>query len=317
VSVAVMPMFHIAGGGWAMLSLALGCQTVLLRDVDPPRILELIARFGVTNALFVPAVIQFLLLTPGVADANFETLRAIVYGASPISDTVLCNAMDVFGCEFIQVYGLTETTGAITQLDSADHDPLGRPGLLRSCGKPYPWVEVRIVNNEGAEAGDGEVGELWTRSCHNMLGYWANDDATSAAIDDDGWFRTGDAGYRDADGFLYLHDRVKDMIVSGGENIYPAEIENVLAKHPDVLDVAVIGVPDDKWGEAVKAVVVRRSAASLSEQALITFAREQLAGYKLPKSIDFTDELPRNPSGKLLKREIRAPYWEGADRQIG
>jgi long-chain acyl-CoA synthetase len=317
VSLAVMPMFHIAGGGWAMLSLALGCQTVLLRDVDSPRILELIAKFGVTNALFVPAVIQFLLFTPGVADTNFETLRAIVYGASPISDTVLCNAMDVFGCEFIQVYGLTETTGAITQLDPADHDPYGRPGLLRSCGKPYPWVEIRIVNSEDAEVGDGEVGELWTRSRQNMLGYWANENATSAAIDDDGWFRTGDAGYRDADGFLYLHDRVKDMIVSGGENIYPAEVENVLARHPDVLDVAVIGVPDDKWGEAVKAVVVRRDATSMSEEALITFAREQLAGYKLPKSVDFADELPRNPSGKLLKRVLRAPYWESANRQIG
>jgi len=230
---------------------------------------------------------------------------------------VLCDAMDVFGCEFIQVYGLTETTGAITQLDPADHDPLGRPDLLRSCGKPYPWVEIRIVDNQGADVGDGEVGELWTRSSSNMLGYWANDDATREVIDDDGWLHTGDAGYRDADGFLYLHDRVKDMIVSGGENIYPAEVENVLAKHADVLDVAVIGVPDDTWGEAVKAVVVRRDAASISEEALITFAREQLAGYKLPKSIDFADELPRNPSGKLLKREIRAPYWEGANRQIG
>jgi long-chain acyl-CoA synthetase len=316
VSLAVMPMFHLAGGGWAMLSLALGCQTVLLREVDPPRILERIPEFGVTNTLFVPAVIQGLLLTPGVADTNFETLRAIVYGASPITDTVLCNAMNMFDCEFIQVYGLTETTGAITQLDAVDHDPYGRPDLLRSCGKPYPWVEVRIVASEGTEVSNGEVGELWTRSCHNMAGYWANENATREAIDDDGWFRTGDAGYRDADGYVYLHDRVKDMIVSGGENIYPAEVENVLAKHPDVLDVAVIGVPDNKWGEAVKAVVVRRDAA-VAEATLISFAREQLAGYKLPKTIDFTDELPRNPSGKLLKREIRAPYWKLANRQIG
>jgi long-chain acyl-CoA synthetase len=317
VSLAVMPMFHLAGGGWAMLSLAFGCQTVLLRDIDPPRILEVIAEFGVTNALFVPAVIQRLLLTPGAADTNFETLRAIVYGASPITDTVLCNAMDMLGCEFIQVYGLTETTGAITQLDATDHDPHGRPDLLRSCGKPYPWVEVRVVDSGGVEVGDGEVGELLTRSRHNMLGYWANDDATREAIDEDGWFRTGDAGYRDTDGYLYLHDRVKDMIVSGGENIYPAEVENVLAKHPDVLDVAVFGIPDYKWGEAVKAVVVRRDDAAITEAALISFAREQLAGYKLPKSIDFTDELPRNPSGKLLKREIRAPYWKDANRQIG
>ena len=177
---------------------------------------------------------------------------------------------------------------------------------------------MRIVDPEtGDDVPDGTVGELWTRSPQNMKGYWANEDATRAAVDDDGWFKTGDAGYRDENGFLFLHDRVKDMIVSGGENIYPAEVENVLAKHPDVGDVAVIGVPDEKWGEAVKAVVVRREGASVTEQDLITFAREYLAGYKLPKSVDFTDVLPRNPSGKLLKREIREPYWEGSQRQIG
>jgi long-chain acyl-CoA synthetase len=316
VNLAVMPMFHIAGTGWSMIGLAYGCQTVVMREVDPARILAAIPEFGITNAFIVPAVIQFLLLTPGAAETNYDTLRAIVYGASPISDTVLCNAIETFKCEFIQVYGLTETTGAITQLDYEFHDPNNRPDLLRSCGKPYPWVEVRIVDDKGDDVPTGTVGELWTRSRQNMLGYWANDDATDRAIDAEGWFRTGDAGYRDADGFLYLHDRVKDMIVSGGENIYPAEVENVLAKHPDVADVAVIGVPDERWGEAVKAVVVRHADATSSDADLIAFAREYLAGYKLPKSIDFADELPRNPSGKLLKREIRTPYWEGAHREI-
>jgi long-chain acyl-CoA synthetase len=318
VNLAVMPMFHIAGSGWSMVGLTLGCQTVLLRDVDPARILELIPAFGVTNAFIVPAVIQFLLMTPAVNETDFSTLRAIVYGASPITDTVLTQAMETFGCEFIQVYGLTETTGAITQLDPEHHDPVDRPHLLRSCGKPYPWVEVRVVDPEsGAEVPAGTVGELWTRSRQNMLGYWGNDTATSAAIDEDGWFKTGDAGFTDDDGFLFLHDRVKDMIVSGGENIYPAEVENVLAKHPDIADVAVVGVPDEKWGEAVKAVVVARDGSAPTEQELIGFARERLAGYKLPKSVDFTDVLPRNPSGKLLKKDIRARYWEGATRQIG
>jgi long-chain acyl-CoA synthetase len=316
VNLAVMPMFHIAGTGWSMIGLAYGCQTVVMREVDPARILAAIPEFGITNAFIVPAVIQFLLLTPGAPETNYDTLRAIVYGASPISDTVLCNAIKTFKCEFIQVYGLTETTGAITQLDYEFHDPNNRPDLLRSCGKPYPWVEVRIVDDKGDDVPAGTVGELWTRSRQNMLGYWANDDATNGAIDAEGWFRTGDAGYCDADGFLYLHDRVKDMIVSGGENIYPAEVENVLAKHPDVADVAVIGVPDERWGEAVKAVVVRHADATSSDADLITFAREYLAGYKLPKSVDFADELPRNPSGKLPKREIRAPYWEGTGRQI-
>jgi long-chain acyl-CoA synthetase len=317
VNLAVMPMFHIAGCGWALVGLTYGARTVLFHDVDPPRILQSIPEFGVTEALFVPAVIQVLLMTPGVADVDYSTLRAIVYGASPITDSVLVRAMDVFGCQFVQAYGLTETTGGIIQLDPEDHDPLGRPHLLRSCGKPFSWVEVRVVDPAtGDDVADGDIGEIWTRSAHNMAGYWGNEAATRAAIDPDGWFKTGDAGYRDAGGYIYLHDRLKDMIVSGGENIYPAEIENALAKHPDVADVAVVGVPDEHWGESVKAVVVRREGSALTDRELIVFAREHLGGYKLPKSIDFADALPRNPSGKLLKREIRAPYWEGHDRQI-
>jgi long-chain acyl-CoA synthetase len=265
----------------------------------------------------VPAVIQFLLMTPGVESTDFSTLRALVYGASPITDKVLLQGMQTLGCEFIQVYGLTETTGAITQLDGVDHDPVGRPQLLRSCGRPYPWVEVRIVGSgSGADAPVGTVGELWTRSHQNMKGYWNNPEATADAVTPDGWFRTGDAGYYDAEGYLYLHDRVKDMIVSGGENVYPAEVENALMKHPAVGDVAVIGVPDERWGEAVKAIVVVAEDAQVSEADLIAFAREELAGYKLPKSVDFALSLPRNPSGKLLKRELRAPYWEGAERHI-
>jgi len=317
VNLAMMPMFHIAGAGWSLVGMCFGCQTVVLRDIDPAEILRVIPEHGITNAFMVPAVIQFLLMTPGVESTDFSTLRALVYGASPITDAVLVKGMETFGCEFIQVYGLTETTGAITQLDGVDHDPEGRPNLLRSCGKPYPWVEVRIVDaSTGEDTPTGAVGELWTRSHQNMAGYWNNPEATADAITPQGWFRTGDAGYVDDEGFLYLHDRVKDMIVSGGENVYPAEVENVLAKHPGVADVAVIGVPDDKWGEAVKAIVVR-SGPDVTEDELIAFARENLAGYKLPKSVDFAETLPRNPSGKLLKRELREPYWAGVERRIG
>jgi long-chain acyl-CoA synthetase len=313
VSLAVMPMFHMAGSGWALVGLAEGCTTVVLRDVDPPAILDAVTRHRITNMLLVPAVIQMLLASPGNTD--FSSVRAIVYGASPITDDVLVKGLERFGCEFLQVYGLTETTGSITQLD--DHDPVQRPGLLRSCGKPYPWVEVRIVDKSGTDVPDGTVGELWTRSPQNMLGYWNNPDATAATITSDGWLKTGDAGYRDDDGYIYLHDRVKDMIVSGGENVSPAEVENVLMTHPAVGDVAVIGVPDEKWGEAVKAVVVPATGSAPDEGELIAYARQRLAGFKLPKSVDFAEALPRTPSGKLLKRTLREPYWEGVGRRIG
>jgi long-chain acyl-CoA synthetase len=318
VNLAVMPMFHIGGSGWALAGLSQGCRTVLIREVDPARILRAIPEFGVTTAFLVPAVIQLLTSTPEAHSTDFSSMRVIAYGASPITETVLTKATNVFGCQFVQLYGLTETTGAITQLDASDHNADDLPHLLRSCGRPYPWVEVRIVDQEtGEDLPTGEIGELWTRSEKNMAGYWANEAATAKAITADGWFKTGDAGYCDEDGYLYLHDRIKDMIVSGGENVYPAEVENVLAKHPGVADVAVIGVPDARWGEAVKAVVVRAPGSDVTDVELIAFAREHLGGYKLPKSVDFTDTLPRNPSGKLLKREIRAPYWEGTDRQIG
>ncbi len=317
MNLAVMPMFHIAGSGWALVGLYSGCTNVLLRDVDPVAILEAIPRHGITNMLLVPAVIQFVLMTPSVSTTDFSTLRSLVYGASPISDDVLIKGIQRFGCDFVGVYGLTETTGAITQLKSSDHDPEQRPHLLRSCGKPHPWVEVRIVNQNGDDVPTGTVGELWTRSSQNMSGYWGKPQATAATITSDGWVKTGDAGYLDEDGYIYLYDRVKDMIVSGGENVYPADVENVLMAHPGVCDVAVIGVPDEKWGEAVKAVVVPAAGTAPTEAELIAYARERLAGYKLPKSVDFAPALPRNPSGKLLKRELREPYWEGVERRIG
>ncbi|HLT15942.1 MAG TPA: long-chain-fatty-acid--CoA ligase [Acidimicrobiales bacterium] len=316
VNLAMMPTFHIAGAGWALVGLYFGCRTVVLRDIDPAEILRVIPEKGITNAFMVPAVIQFLLMTPGVESTDFSTLRAIVYGASPITEEVLRQGLETFGCEFIQVYGLTETTGAITQLDGVDHDPVSKPKLLRSAGKPYPWVEMRVVDTDtGEDVPDGVVGELWTRSHQNTIGYWNNPEATAAALTEDGWFKTGDAGYIE-DGYVFLHDRVKDMIVSGGENVYPAEVENALMKHPAVADVAVIGVPDERWGEAVKAIVVRAEGTDPTPEELIAFAREHIAGFKVPKSIDFADVLPRNPSGKLLKRELRAPYWEGRDRNV-
>ncbi len=318
VNLAVMPMFHIAGLGWAAVGLYGGCRTVVVRNVIPAEVLRTIEAEGVTHAFLVPAVIQMLLQSPEVETTDFSALRSLSYGASPISAAVLERAIATMGCDFVQMYGLTETTGTIVRLAPGDHDPIHRPALLRSCGQPYPWVEMRIVDGAGRDVAEGTVGELWTRSAQNMAGYWNNPAATADAVTPDGWLRTGDAGYRDGGGYLYLHDRVKDMIVSGGENVYPAEVENALMRHPAVADVAVIGVPDDRWGEAVKAIVVATPGSPPpSPEDLIAFSRQQLAGYKCPKTVDFATTLPRNPSGKLLKRELRAPYWGGAERQVG
>jgi long-chain acyl-CoA synthetase len=322
VNLVAMPLFHIGGGGWALVGLYQGCPMVLVRELDPAALVRLIAEERVTHAFIVPALLQFMLMVPGVQDADFSSLELILYGASPISLRVLTDAVRTFGCRFVQAYGLTETTGAIVSLPAEDHDPEGpNAHRLRSAGKPNLGVEIRVVAvDTGEDVPLGEVGEIWCRTVQNMKGYWNLPEETAKALPGDGWFRTGDAGYLDADGYLYIHDRVKDMIVSGGENIYPAELENVLMSHPGVADVAVIGVPSERWGETPKALVVRADNAeggAVSEAELIAYCRERLASYKCPTSVEWIDTLPRNPSGKILKKDLRAPYWEGRDRLVG
>ncbi len=316
LNIVCMPLFHISGSGWGLIGMYFGAGSVMLRDVNLELILDVIPAFGVTHALFVPAVLQFLLAQPKCRETDFTTLRNITYGASPITEAVLVEGMEVFGCDFIQVYGLTETTGGVTSLSPADHDPGGpRAHLLRSCGKAIENHEVAIYDAETkTPVADGEVGEIWIRGPQIMRGYWKNEEATADAILEDGWFRSGDAGFME-DGYLFIHDRVKDMIISGGENIYPAEIENVLMQHDGIADAAVIGVPSDRWGETVKAIVTRADA-ELSEQTVIEHCRKHLAGYKCPTSVDWMDSIPRNPSGKILKVELRKPYWAGKDRQV-
>ncbi len=323
VNLVAMPFFHIAGSGWAIAGFACGAVNILMREVDPAEILRLIPQYRVTNALFVPAVLQLLLAAPGVEDTDFSTIRSIMYGASPITEEVLVRCVETMGCGFVQVYGLTETTGAITTLAPEDHDPGGpRGSLLRSAGRPWGDVAIRIVDEStGRDLPEGEVGEIWSRTAQNMKGYWRNAEATAEAFpegrgsDGLGWFRTGDAGYL-KDGYVFIHDRVKDMIVSGGENVYPAEIENVLMGHPDVADVAVIGVPSERWGETVKAMIVTRPGGEATDEELIAYCRERLARYKCPTSVDRIDALPRNPSGKILKTELREPYWAGRARRV-
>ncbi len=322
VSLVAMPLFHIGGTGWALCGMSRGGHSVILRDMDPATALRLIEEHGVTETFVVPAVLMFLLATPELSGADVSSLRTVFYGASPISEDVLVRSMKALSCDFAQVYGLTETTGAITSLMPYDHDPDGpRANLLRSAGRPFDHIELRIVDTAtGAVLPVGEVGEVWTRSDQNMLGYWNKPDETARAISEDGWFRTGDAGWIDAEGYLFLHDRIKDMIVSGGENVYPAEVENALLAHPEVADAAVIGVPDERWGETVKAIVVKSPEASTDDEGLaldiIAATRSRLAHYKCPTSVDFVEVLPRNPSGKVLKRELRQPYWQDRERNI-
>ncbi len=318
VNLVCMPLFHIGGSGWALVGMGRGCHSILVREFVPQEILAALERHRVTNALFVPAMLQFLTMVPGAADRDYSALRSVVYGASPITNEVLGRSMKALRCPFIQVYGLTETTGAITQLPAADHEPEGpRARLLRSAGKPFPWVEIRIVEpGSGQDCARGTVGEIWTRSVQNFKGYWGKPEETTRTLDADGWLRTGDAGFLDEEGYLFLTDRVKDMIISGGENVYPAEVENALFDHPAIADVAIIGAPDDRWGETVKAIVVRKAGVDAQPRDIIAFARERLAHYKCPTSVDFAESLPRNPSGKLLKRELRERYWKGRERRI-
>jgi acyl-CoA synthetase (AMP-forming)/AMP-acid ligase II len=312
------PLFHIGGAGSAVAGLYNGQHTLLHRVFDPQRVVEDMEQHPVGSIFMVPAMIMAVLQIPGIETRDFSKLKQIFYGASPISETVLRKAIEVFQCDFVQMYGMTETTGTVVNLSPQDHQRAleGKPELLRSCGRPSVGSEVAVMDLEGREVATGEVGEIWLKSETNMLQYFNLPEATSANLTD-GWVHTGDAGYLDDEGYLYLKDRIKDMVVSGGENIYPVEVENALAKHEAVQDVAVIGVPDEKFGEALLAFVVTRPEMNLSVDDMVDFCRDKIAGYKIPRQLEIIDELPRNPSGKILKKILREPYWEGVERSIG
>jgi acyl-CoA synthetase (AMP-forming)/AMP-acid ligase II len=309
-----MPMFHVAGINSAVLAAAQGARNVIMEEVNPFEILRLIPEQRIEHAFLVPAVVNMLLQVPGCADVDFSSLKNIYYGASPISEDVLLRAQATLGCNFTQLYGMTESLGSGTYLPPEAHDPAR--GKLRSCGIAWPGHTIECRRDDGTACAVGEVGEIVIKSNTIMKGYWNRADATKDTVRD-GWLHTGDAGYMDADGYLFIHDRVKDMIVSGGENIYPAEVENAIFGHPAVADVAVIGVPDEKWGEAVKAIVVAKPDAKIDPASIIAWARERIAAYKVPKSVDTIAVLPRNPSGKVLRRELREPYWAGHTRRVG
>jgi acyl-CoA synthetase (AMP-forming)/AMP-acid ligase II len=308
VSLVAMPLFHIGGMGWLLVGLTCGATNVLVPEIVPESLLDTMESEKVTNAFLVPTVLQMLAAVPGAAGRDWSALRSIAYGASSITTTVLKNVINTFGCPLYQVYGMTETTGAIVQLSAADHDPGGpRAHLLRAAGKPYPWMELQIVDPATGEPLPTEaIGEILVRGASVTPGYFENPEETDAALDPDGWLHTGDGGYLDADGYLFLTDRIKDMIVSGAENVYPAEVEEVLAQHPSVTEVAVFGVPDERWGEIVTAAVITKQDTDADE--LVAFARERLAGYKLPRQFHYVDEMPKTATGKVSKKDLREQY---------
>ncbi len=317
-----LPTFHVAGMTMLLLTLYTGGLTTAYSDFNAEHFIESIGRHGITHSFLVPAMLLFMLQSPAVETGDYRTLKLLAYGGSPISERVMRDAMRVFGCAFLQVYGLTEVSGPATFLFPSDHRADGsRTDILRSAGKPIGGARIRIVDPVTLkDLPDLQTGEIWIESDRNLKEYWRNPEATRLAYPEGrnergGWLRTGDSAYV-KDGYLYINDRIKDMIISGGENIYPAEIENILMTHPSVGDGAIIGVPDPVWGEAVKACVVLKPNAKATAQEIIAWLRERIAHYKCPKSVDFVDELPRNPSGKVLKRILREPFWKGRERAV-
>jgi acyl-CoA synthetase (AMP-forming)/AMP-acid ligase II len=318
VSLVVMPMFHVGGGAWALAGVVVGATNVIVRDFDAANVATLIAGLGVTHAALVPTMVQALLdesasgavsaaSTGPSAAPGLSSLQTIAYGAAKMPEPLLERALRAFPhVGFFQGYGLTETTSTVVQLDAADHDPRGpHRHRLRSVGRPVSGAQLRIVDPATlADVEVGGVGEIWIKGPTVMKGYWRAPDLT-ADVFVDGWLRSGDAGSLDADGYLYLHDRIKDMIVSGGENIYPGEIEAALCTHAAVREAAVVGVASDRWGETPKAFVVREPGAVVTEIDLIEHCRGLIARYKCPTGVEWIDELPRNASGKVLRRALR------------
>jgi acyl-CoA synthetase (AMP-forming)/AMP-acid ligase II len=312
------PAFHLADA-WANFAVTLaGGRHIFMPQFAPGPFLEAVAAEHVTVTLLVPTMINALVNHANVRDFDCSSLRSIYFGASPMPADRLRAAMETFPCEFSQWYGMTEAYPAVTHLPAKDLDLDGPPEVARrvlSCGRQAAGVQVRVVNAAGQEVTPGEVGEIEIKGPILMLGYWRNPEATAAALRD-GWMHSGDGATVDEQGYIYIVDRMKDMIITGGENVYTTEVEDVLYRHPGILECAVIGIPDDRWGEGVHAVVALRPGAEVGEGELIAFARTQVAAYKCPRSVEFVEALPKTGSGKIQKALLRAPYWAGRERMV-
>jgi acyl-CoA synthetase (AMP-forming)/AMP-acid ligase II len=316
-NLVAMPLFHVGGTCYALFGIYAGVPSTFTREPDPASLLAAFAA-GATHAFVVPAVVSALLAAGEEAIAALNGLKYLIYGAAPMPLPVLRQALAAWsGLNFVQVYGLTELAGVISALSGQAHRDVAREDRLSSAGTLLAGAQLRVVDPAtGKDAAAGQAGEFWFRSAQRMMGYLNRPEDTAQAITEDGWLRSGDIGHVGDGGFLFVSDRVKDMIITGGENVYSPEVEQAVAEHPAVAEVAVIGVPDDHWGETVKAMVVLRPGHQATEPEIIGFAREHLAHYKCPRTVDIIDALPRSPSGKVLKRTLRAPFWKGRDRQI-
>jgi long-chain acyl-CoA synthetase len=319
----VCPMFHVAGTANIFACTWVGSLQFVLPRFDARAVIDTIRRERITHAVLVPTMLGMLLdeLEREEAGEGLPTVKHIQYAASPITPTLQRRVLEAFDCDVVQFYGMTEAAPTVTQLSAAAH----RAGFrgdepwrerLRSIGVPVVGVEAEVRGHDGSELPVGEIGELWVRGPNVMLGYWAREEATHEALDD-GWYRTGDAARADSDGFLYLVDRLKDMIITGGENVYSVEVEAALTEHSAVAEAAVFGIPDSRWGEAVHGVVSVADRSDVTAEALIAHCRTLLAGYKVPRTIAITDEpLPKSGAGKVLKKDLREPYWVGHERRV-
>ena len=310
-----MPCAHIGGTGLVNIAIASGVRSLVQAEFSPVGVLEAIEA-GATHMFIVPAALQMVVQHPRAASTDFGNLKYLMYGAAPMPLELLKEAVRTMPTtKFLQAYGMTETSGTISILPPEDHSLEGNR-RMRSAGKACPGVEIEVRGPDNVEVPRGEIGEVCIRSPSNTAGYWKLPEATAKTIDPDGWLHTGDAGVMDEDGYVYIQDRIKDMIISGGENVYPAEVESAIYGHPAIAEVAVIGVPSAKWGEEVKACVVAKPGMEVDEADVIAWTRERIAAFKAPKSVDVIPVMPRNASGKILRRELRAPYWEGQERQV-
>jgi long-chain acyl-CoA synthetase len=311
----VCPMFHVAGTANVLACTWVGAVQVILPRFDAAQVLQAVERSGITHTMLVPTMIAMLLDHPEAATADLSGLKHIQYAASPIAPELQRHLLDRLDCEVAQFYGMTEAAPTVTHCSPTDHRRGG--GRLNSMGAAVPGVQVQVRRASGEECEPDDIGEIWVRGPNVMLGYWQRPDATAAALVD-GWYRTGDVARMDADGYLFMVDRLKDMIISGGENVYSVEVETALTEHQAVLEAAVFGIPDARWGEAVHAVVVLREDAAVEPAELEAHCRDRIAGFKVPRSIVITPEpLPKSGAGKLLKHQLRDPYWEDHARRVG